>query len=216
MSVDRAHTAGLQLSDESIPLTVDSKRLRSLKIRSWATVETPVSPVLSHEVSFDEFVIRSREHLLSYIHALTGDLQASQDIAQETFIRAWKKWSVLRDYENPEAWSRHVAHNLSVGRWRRLTVRRGRAVESQPVGEPEVGHLDVAAALRHLPRDQRNAVIMFGVLDMSIEQIAAELMVPTGTVKSWLSRGKSQLRSRLDLRPRSADKEHEKGVETGD
>jgi RNA polymerase sigma-70 factor (ECF subfamily) len=203
--------ADLQVSNESSPLTVDSERPRSLEVRSHGEVAASGSPVLSPEASFDEFVIRSRTHLLSYIHALTGDLQASQDIAQETFIRAWKKWSVLRGYENPEAWSRHVAHNLSVGLWRRLSTRRGRGLEPEPVGEPEIGHLDIAVALRHLPKDQRNAVIMHGVLDMSTEQIASELRVPIGTVKSWISRGKSTLRSRLDIREEGTDPAQGKG-----
>jgi RNA polymerase sigma-70 factor, ECF subfamily len=204
--------ADLQVSDESTRLTVGSKRPLPLEARSRGEVTAPGPPVLSPEASFDEFVIRSRAHLLSYIHALTGDLQASQDIAQETFIRAWKKWSVLRGYENPEAWSRHVAHNLSVGLWRRrLSTRRGRGVEPEPVGEPEIGHLDIAVALRHLPKDQRSAVIMHGVLDMSTEQITSELRVPVGTVKSWISRGKSSLRSRLDIQEEGTDSAHGKG-----
>jgi RNA polymerase sigma factor (sigma-70 family) len=211
MSVERARTADLQFSDESTRLTVDSKGPRSIGIRSRAEVTAPDPPILSPEASFDEFVIRSRAHLLSYIHALTGDLHASQDIAQETFIRAWKKWSVLRGYENPEGWSRYVAHNLSVGLWRRLSTRRGRVVEPEPVGEPEIGHLDIAVALRHLPKDQRNAVIMHGVLEMSTEQIASELRVPVGTVKSWISRGKSSLRSRLDIQEEGTDPAQGKG-----
>jgi RNA polymerase sigma-70 factor (ECF subfamily) len=210
--VERARTADFQASDESTRLTVDSKRPRSVKVRSRAEVTAPDPPDLSPEASFDDFVIRSRTHLLSYIHALTGDIQASQDIAQETFIRAWKKWPVLHRYENPEAWSRHVAHNLSVGLWRRrLSARRGRGVEPEPVGEPEIGHLDIAVALRHLPKDQRNAVIMHGVLDMSSEQIASELRVPVGTVKSWISRGKSSLRSRLDIQEEGTDQAQGKG-----
>jgi RNA polymerase sigma-70 factor, ECF subfamily len=153
-----------------------------------------------HEQTFDEFVLRTRTRLVSYAKALTGDGQAAQDIAQDTFVRAWKHWSKVRYYEEPEAWCRKVAQNLAIGRWRRLAVvTRSASKGPASAAEPDVGHLDVAAAIRSLPSGQRNAVVMHGVLDMSVAEIAMELGVPEGTVKSWLSRGRAHIRSSLGL-----------------
>jgi RNA polymerase sigma-70 factor, ECF subfamily len=162
----------------------------------------------AHEQSFDEFVLQTRTRLVSYAKALTGDGQAAQDIAQDTFVRAWKQWSKVRCYEEPEAWCRKVAHNLAIGRWRRLGIVT-RSVSGRPSTalEPDVGHLDVVAAIQSLPSGERNAVVMHGVLDMSVADIARELGVPEGTVKSWMSRGRAHLRSSLGLAEQSDDSE---------
>jgi RNA polymerase sigma-70 factor (ECF subfamily) len=174
--------------------------LRVPELKTEPGLQLLPSGTSDHEESFDEFVLRTRTRLVGYAKALTGDSQAAQDIAQDTFVKAWKHWSKVHYYEEPEAWCRKVAHNLAIGRWRRLGVV-ARSVSWKPVSslEPDVGHLDLAAAIRSLPSGERNAVVMHGVLDMSVAQIASELGVPEGTVKSWLSRGRAHIRSTLRI-----------------
>ena len=67
---------------------------------------------------FDAFYLGSRTRLLHQLYAMTGDLGAAQDAAQEAYARAWQRWSRLRDYDDPEAWVRTVAWRLVVSRWR--------------------------------------------------------------------------------------------------
>jgi RNA polymerase sigma factor (sigma-70 family) len=150
---------------------------------------------------FDLFVLKSRERLIRYTKAITGDGQAAQDIAQETFVRAWQRWSTVREYAQPEAWCRHVAHNLAVGRWRRLkrSASMPHHLATPIAASSDIGHVDVAAAIRALPKGERNAIVMSAVLDMSVREIAQELRVSEGTVKSWLSRGRTRLRRSLSL-----------------
>jgi len=159
------------------------------------------------EESFDEFVIRTRTRLVGYAKALTGDAQAAQDIAQDTFVKAWNQWSKVSHYDEPEAWCRKVARNLAIGRWRHLGIaKRSTSKILLNSLEPDVGHLDVATAIRGLPLGERNAVVMHGVLDMSVAQIASELGVPEGTVKSQLSRGRAYIRSTLGLGAQRQDR----------
>jgi RNA polymerase sigma-70 factor (ECF subfamily) len=183
-------SAGLQQPSGGSDRAVRSRTLSRETTRSHLTG--------AHSPSeFDSFVLRSRGALLSYAFAITGDLQTAQDITQETFLRAWRMWGTLRSYEKPEAWCRRIAHNLAIGRWRRLKGRRTWFESSAETSEPDIAYLDVSTALRNLSRDQRNVVIMFYVLDMSTAEIAGELEVSEGTVKSWLHRGRSRIQSQV-------------------
>jgi RNA polymerase sigma factor (sigma-70 family) len=175
-------------------------------VRRGQRPKRPAAPLsqssrASQEDEFDRFVLASRVRLIRYVKALTGDSQVAQDITQEAFLRAWRRWSTVRGYDDPQSWCRHVAHNLAVERWRQLGLVAALTHHAAAVVRPapEVGHLDVAAAIRRLPKGERNAVVMHGVLDMSVREISQELRVSEGTVKSWLSRGRTRLRRSLGI-----------------
>src|SRR5688572_8482491 len=96
-------------------------------------------------------------------YTYTADLGDAQDIAQEAFVRAWRRWTQVSRYDNPVAWVRHVAVNLARSRWRRLRLSaahlvRYRIFEEVPGVDPD--HVAVVAALRKLPSRQREAVVM--------------------------------------------------------
>jgi RNA polymerase sigma-70 factor (ECF subfamily) len=52
----------------------------------------------------------------------------------------------------------------------------------------------IVAALQRLPEEQRRAIVLHHLCDLSVEQVAAEVGAPTGTVKARLSRGRAALR----------------------
>lgn len=103
--------------------------------------------------------------------------------------------------DSPEAWVRRVATNLAVSRWRRLRVARSavaRSAAADLTGEqltPAIGPDTVAlvAGLRALPERQRTVLVLHYLADCSVDQIAAELGCPAGSVKGWLSRGRAAL-----------------------
>jgi len=144
---------------------------------------------------FDEFYSRSAARLVRHGYALTGDMAEAQDIAQEAFARAWQRWPMVRDCDSPEAWVRRVATNLSASRWRRIRVARAAAGHAAEQHAPEVSTDTVAlvSGLRTLPERQRTVLVLHYMCDLTIDQIAAELGCPPGSVKSWLSRGRTAL-----------------------
>ena len=149
----------------------------------------------SQRPSFDEFYSNAAARLVRHSYALTGDLAEAQDIAQEAFARAWQRWPAVRECDSPEAWVRRVATNLAASRWRRIRVAR--AVAGQPAEQhaPEVSTDTVAlvCGLRTLPERQRTVLVLHYMCDLSVDQIASELGCPSGSVKSWLSRGRTAL-----------------------
>ncbi|MBO4206498.1 SigE family RNA polymerase sigma factor [Micromonospora echinofusca] len=145
---------------------------------------------------FDEFYRGSRQRLLGYVYVLTGDLAEAQDAVQEAYVRAWQRWSTIGGYEDPEAWTRLVAARIAVSRWRSLRSRaraylRHGAVETTPA--PTGDTVDVVAALRRLPEEQRTAIALYYLLGMPVAEVARETNAPVGTVKARLSRARTAL-----------------------
>lgn len=168
---------------------------------------------------FDQFYSCSAARLIRHGYALTGDLAEAQDIAQEAFARAWQRWSVVRDCDSPEAWVRRVATNLAASRWRRIRVARAAAGNPAEPHAPEVSTDTVAlvTGLRTLPERQRTVLVLHYMCDLTVDQIATELGCPQGSVKSWLSRGRTALAAAVRVvEPEQADApQREQNAEAG-
>ena len=101
--------------------------------------------------------------------------------------------------DNKEAWLRTTAVNAHRSRWRKMRNGRRARELMLPPGDPESleQHIEIVTALRALPEAQRAVIALHYLADLPVEQIAAELGVPTGTVKSRLSRGRDALAASL-------------------
>ncbi|MFT4166935.1 MAG: SigE family RNA polymerase sigma factor [Microlunatus sp.] len=126
-------------------------------------------------------------------YAITGDLGAAEDIAQEAYTRGWPRWSRLRDYDEPSAWVRRVATRQAVSRWRRNRVARAflsRSRPPDPVAGPNENTVLLVRALAAIPEAQRRALVLHHLAGFSVEEIANLEHCPTGTVKARLARGR--------------------------
>lgn len=144
---------------------------------------------------------RTCPRLIGLLTSIGGSRSEAEEVAQDAYVRLLPQWSKVRSYDDPESWVRVVAVRLLISRQRRakvatLGLRRlaGRAQQHQ-LHQPELTSTAdlVSAALRTLPVSQRAVVILHHVMDLSVEQVALELRVPAGTVKSRLSRGRAAL-----------------------
>ncbi|MEE6259629.1 RNA polymerase sigma factor [Plantactinospora sonchi] len=152
---------------------------------------------------FDEFYRGSRQRLLGYVYLLTGNLSEAQDAVQEAYIRAWQRWSTVRGHDNPEAWVRMVATRVAINRWRSLRSR-ARAylrygVTTTDTPPPDTDTVEVVAALRRLPEEQRTAIALYYLLGMPVAEVARKTGAPVGTVKARLSRGRAALAQLLSV-----------------
>ena len=150
--------------------------------------------------SFEEFYAATVDRLLGHLFLVTGDLHAAEELVQEAFTRASMRWPRLRSYDVPEAWVRRVAMNLAADRARSLR-RQTRALMrlGPPPAVPSVSveTLALVEALRTLPVRQRQAVVLHYLADLPVDEVAAILDIPVGTVKSRLARGRATLATRL-------------------
>jgi len=147
-------------------------------------------------VDLNELYEASYRRLVVQIYAICGDLAQAEDAVQDAFVTALRKRSQLSRLENPEAWVRTVALNGVRHGWRHASVvRRYQARVPGPQGAVEVGpeHVAIVTALEGVDADQREAVVLHYLADLSVADIAAQLGVPEGTVKSRLSRARARL-----------------------
>ena len=155
--------------------------------------------------SFDSYFRSSRQPLVAMAYVMTGDLQVAQDLTQEAFLRTWSRWRHVSTYDDPKAWTRRVRYNLVVSNARRDRVRRRSGPVPVPVSPPDESHLMLAAALRALPRNQMMAIVLHDGAGMSVHEVALDMKVPEGTVKSWLSRGRAAAAAKLGPAPIGRD-----------
>jgi RNA polymerase sigma-70 factor, ECF subfamily len=152
---------------------------------------TPVA----HE-GFAAFYASSYRRLLGQLFAVTGDLAEAENVLQEAYARAFARWSRVGAYDLPEAWVRRVAINLAAMADRSLR-RRARALlrlgppPVVPEFSPEL--LDLRDALAALPLGQRQVIVLHHLVGLPVEEVARELRLATGTVKSRLARGRAAL-----------------------
>ncbi|HET7735253.1 MAG TPA: sigma-70 family RNA polymerase sigma factor [Nocardioidaceae bacterium] len=161
---------------------------------------------------FDEFFAGSYARITAQVYAMIGSRDEAEECVQEAFVRAWHHRGQLDHVRHPEAWVRTTAYRLAVSRWRRV-VRARRAPDRalSPAGHtPGVSetHVALVAALRQLPEAQRRTLVLHHIADLSVEEVAAELSIPVGTVKTRLRRGRATLATLLaDANPTEATAE---------
>lgn len=168
-----------------------------------------IARVLLHddENAFAELVRRYQSPVRSFLLKMTnGDAHLADDLAQETFLKAWRKLDAFRGGSRFSTWLFGIAHN----EWRmHARARRETALEdfADPPEEPHVGdasaqsrlRLDVNEALKTLSPAERAAIVLCCQNGLTHEEAAQALDCPVGTVKTHVLRGKEKLRRRLAL-----------------
>jgi RNA polymerase sigma-70 factor, ECF subfamily len=145
---------------------------------------------------------RTTHSLTIQLYAYIGDLAAAQDVVQEAFCRALAGWKRVGGYDDPAAWVRRVAWNLATSRWRRARTanQHARRYREEHLPEPSPDRVALARVWATIPVQQRRAVILHYLADLSVAEIARQEGVADGTVKSWLHRGRAALAAQLSDR----------------
>jgi RNA polymerase sigma-70 factor (sigma-E family) len=148
---------------------------------------------------------------------LTGDWHAADDLVQDTMITLFAGWPRVARGRNINSYANRVLVHKFIDD-RRRPWRRERPVDVIPdsldsrAADPFArvdGHDDVlAAALASLPAGQRAVLVLRFTDDLTVEEVAAVMDLPSGTVKSRLSRGSETLRRELARRGHPAAVNH--------
>jgi len=149
----------------------------------------------------DELYHASYRRLVVQIYAICGDLTQAEDAVQDAFVTALRLEARFARISNPEAWVRTVALNGVRHGWRHASVvRRYEAKVPGPQGPVDVGpeHVAIVTALAELDAGQREAVVLHYLADLAVADVAVQLGVPEGTVKSRLARARDRLAHLLD------------------
>lgn len=159
-------------------------------------------PVIWPLPDFEAFYEREFDSVAGLAYVLSGSRIASDDLAQEAFLAAYRRWAEIGRYDDPGAWIRRVVANRSTSLARRSyararsLIRLGGSLEHVPEMSPET--VDVWRAIRRLPRRQRQAIALYYLNDLSLEEVAAVLDCAVETVRTHLRRARSALARYLD------------------
>jgi RNA polymerase sigma-70 factor (ECF subfamily) len=152
-------------------------------------------PVDRARVDITQVFEVSYRRLVVQLYGVVGNAGEAEDLVQEAFVRAYAAGPRFTRVENPEAWLRTTAVNLYRSRWRKM--RNFARIRDRITGPPDLPgleeHLVVVEALRRLPENMRVVLTLHYLADRDVQQIAAELDIPEGTVKSRLSRARDAL-----------------------
>jgi RNA polymerase sigma factor (sigma-70 family) len=165
-----------------------------------------LDPGDSDSESFGAFFRESKRQVNGLAFMLTGDSSSAQDIAQEAYLRAWVRWPRIRKFDDPAGWTCHVLYNLGISKSRGDRLRRRTAEGVTSVPGPNEEHLILAGALRSLPEEQMRVLVLHDGAGIPIRELATQMQIPEGTIKSRLSRGRAAAAAAL-FSPQSHSKE---------
>lgn len=166
--------------------------------------------------AFGELISRHRDRLWAVALRTTGDHEEAADALQDALISAFRRADQFRGDSAVTTWLHRIVVNASLDRLRRRNVRASvplpeddsttAASTATPIGrggrpgdpiEARETQILIGRALAELPEAQREAIVLVDVEGYSVEEAAAILDCPPGTVKSRCSRGRARLAESL-------------------
>lgn len=193
-----------------------------LEVRSTAEDQFLERLRRGEAAAFERLVAEHSGDVYALLYRLTSDAEEARDLTQETFLRAFQSINRFRGDANLKTWIYRIAVNQARNRWRWWRRRKRDVTVSldatddrhkQPLGatlrnddavDPEQETLareregQLREALLGLRQSYREAVILRDVEGFSYEEIADTLEISIGTVKSRISRGRLELRHKLE------------------
>lgn len=152
--------------------------------------------------AFESFFAAEFSSVALVAGVTAGDSSRGEDLAQEAFVRASKRWELISTYDQPGMWVRRVAINLALNR------RRRRATETRTlrlVAEPEptelesrAGDAEVWAAIEQLSSRRRAVVVLHYFEDRPVAEIAEILAISVSATTSHLHQARQALAATLN------------------
>ena len=157
---------------------------------------------------FTVLVERHQNRVFQFVLALLRNRQDAEDVAQETFVGAFRKLNSFEGRSSFFTWLRRLAYNASIDHLRKQKSRKSdlstpdvsslaASQNENPVNQIEEREtIDaVRSAIDQLSEDQRSIVCMRDIDGMDYSEIASVLDIPIGTVRSRLHRARLELKS---------------------
>jgi len=165
---------------------------------------------------FESGQLPYRDQLFKTALRLTRSVEESEDLLQETFLKAFRHYHQFTEGTNLKAWLFRIMKNSFINGYRRNRNRPqmldfdelrdssdGFGESSMTIHDPEIDYLgreldhEIRDALMALPHHYRMAVLMVDLQGLSYQEVADTLEVPIGTIMSRLYRGRKKIERAL-------------------
>lgn len=159
--------------------------------------------VFKHTQAFNQLVKKYQSPVRRFfLHQTCGNKELSDDLAQETFLKAYTNLGSFKNLSNFSTWLYRIAYNVFYD-----YIRSRKETEELDTSQVDSLYstrqkdieqkMDIYRALAQLKEIERTCITLFYMEDVSIEKIAGITGCPAGTVKSHLSRGKEKMATYL-------------------
>lgn len=152
------------------------------------------------ELSFAQLLNPYQERIYQHILGIVKDTMIAEDIQQDTFLTAYQKLSSFHKNSSFYTWLYRIAHNKALNalkkqkKYSRDVIFKENYIpleKTKELFDEEV----IANALNHLPEKQRQVCELYFMKKIPLKQIAYQLNVPPGTVRSRLHYAKKKLKT---------------------
>jgi RNA polymerase sigma-70 factor, ECF subfamily len=166
--------------------------------------------------AFNILVDRYSDRLMHYLYGFLGDVRRCEDLLQDTFLRVYRNRHSYQRIAKFSTWLYTIAGNLARSEYRKRKRRRVYSIQSvsreneeyelpipdeastpDEYAESQLQDRYIQDALRQLPSEFREVVVLRDVQQLSYEEIAEITALPMGTVKSRINRGRTKLQELL-------------------
>jgi RNA polymerase sigma-70 factor (sigma-E family) len=187
-------------------VTTSTKEVPVTEVRDEVVVEPPARAQVGRDAEFTAFMAEAEPLLTRTAWLLCGDAHRAEELVQQALVRTYVAWPRARAGD-PVAYARRTLSNLRIDTWR----KRRREVLVGTDSPPAIGgtvpsqaqaHAErdvLVRALARLPERRRRVVVLRYLLDLSEREVADDLDISVGTVKSTAARGLAQLRELLGV-----------------
>jgi RNA polymerase sigma-70 factor (ECF subfamily) len=168
---------------------------------------------VGHSDAWDELIERYGERLYNLALHFAGNREEAEDLTQEIFLRLYTNLRLYRGDCPLVSWALRLSRNLCIDHYRRnRQERRSLRVSDEILAHVPAGddiHAEaqwreeieaVHVALREMPEDMAEVVLLRDLQGWSLEEVAAFLDIPMGTVKSRLHRARLDVANRVQAR----------------
>lgn len=177
--------------------------------RDYSDADLVLASRNGDRAAFGEIVRRYQGMISGLVYAGCGDLHRSEDVAQETFLSAWKSLSGLREPAKLPAWLCQIARHRMQDLFRKSSTEKTRvggfwsrmsATTSPPVDEEIARHEEEAVlwrALSEVPQPYRETLVLYYRHGQSTEQVALAMETTEASIRQRLARGREMLRGQV-------------------
>jgi RNA polymerase sigma-70 factor (ECF subfamily) len=155
--------------------------------------------ILDDKRAFDRLTVKYQSFVRRFLlHLTQGDTMLADDLAQETFIKAYLNLGQFQAVSNFSTWLTRIACNVFYDHYRKETAHETENIDLLNFDIEDQYHpsqdIDIKYLMKNLKPDEKAAVLLFYMEDFEIKKIAKIMNIPVNSVKSLLFRARQKIK----------------------
>jgi RNA polymerase sigma-70 factor, ECF subfamily len=154
--------------------------------------------------AFEVLLQRYQAKVFRLVFSIVGNPSRAEEVTQDAFLKVWQALPGFDGRASLSTWIYTIARNTSISHLRSEFYRKTLSLEEAPepfaAAEPVLSRIETERLVANLPEEQREIIVLFYLQEQSIEDVAAMLDLPEGTVKSHLHRARKAMAAMMEVK----------------